>query len=97
MPEKKNRTNKIVNYFKEVKGELKKVSWPSYKQVQNNTIIVLICVIVIGAFIALLDFGFSAGYKALIDKESGTTVEQTGEAGTDSVQIPVEQGEENAN
>lgn len=53
------KKGRFVNFFKEVKSELKKVVWPSFKQVKNNTIIVIVCVLILGAFIALLDFGFS--------------------------------------
>ncbi|MBQ3114846.1 MAG: preprotein translocase subunit SecE [Clostridia bacterium] len=100
MPEKK-KTNRVVNYFKEVKSELKKVSWPTFKQVRNNTFIVVVCVLVVGAFLALLDLGFSAGFKSIIDKENTTQVEeqieQQVETGDAVEEIPVEQGEADAN
>jgi preprotein translocase subunit SecE len=41
-------------YLSEVKGELRKVAWPTKKEVINSTIIVLIAVVVMGALI----FGF---------------------------------------
>ncbi|MBQ2753950.1 MAG: preprotein translocase subunit SecE [Clostridia bacterium] len=95
MPKK---TNKVANYFKEVKSELKKVAWPTFKQVRNNTLIVIICVLVVGAFLAVLDLGFSAGFKAIIDKEAPTTqVEQQVETGDAGEETPVEQGEADAN
>lgn len=49
---------KISNYFRELKSELKKVVWPTKKQVRNNTGVVLTAIIIVGAFVALLDFGF---------------------------------------
>lgn len=49
---------KIGGYFRELKSEMKKVTWPSFKQVRNNTGIVITAIILIGAFIALLDLGF---------------------------------------
>ena len=61
MAEKKKLGNPLVGmvkYFKEVKSELKKVSWPTLKQIKNNTIIVLVCILVIGSFIWILDFSF---------------------------------------
>ncbi len=51
---------KIGSYFRELKSETKKVSWPSFKQVRNNTGIVIVAVVIIGAFIALLDLGFES-------------------------------------
>ena len=41
-------------YFAEVKGELRKVAWPTRKEVVNSTIVVLIAVVVMTALI----FGF---------------------------------------
>ena len=96
MPEKK-KTNKEANNFKEVKSELKKVAWPTFKQVRNNTIIVIVCVLIVGAFIALLDLGFSAGFKAIIDRENTPQVEQQVETGDAGEETPVEQGEADAN
>lgn len=47
---------KISNYFKETKSELKKVTWPTKKQVINNTWVVLVFVFLIGLCIWSLDF-----------------------------------------
>ncbi|MBO5409054.1 MAG: preprotein translocase subunit SecE [Clostridia bacterium] len=58
MAEKKE--NAIVKYFKGVKSEFKKVTWPSFKQIVNNTTTVIVSVIVVGLFIFLLDTAFGA-------------------------------------
>ncbi len=57
---------RIGSYFRELKSELKKVSWPSFKQVRNNTGIVLTAIIMIGVFVALLDFGFQVLVNTLL-------------------------------
>ncbi|MBR6646006.1 MAG: preprotein translocase subunit SecE [Clostridia bacterium] len=49
---------KIGGYFRELKSEIKKVTWPSFKQVRNNTGIVIIAVIIVGILIALFDLLF---------------------------------------
>jgi preprotein translocase subunit SecE len=41
-------------YFSEVRGELKKVAWPTRKEVINSTLVVLIAVVVMTTLI----FGF---------------------------------------
>lgn len=46
---------RIGKWFKDMKSELKKVQWPSFKQTMNNTGIVILCVIVVGIFIWLFD------------------------------------------
>ena len=45
----------ICRYFRELRSELKKVSWPTPKQVLKNTLIVVACVLVVGAFIWVFD------------------------------------------
>ena len=42
-------------WLHELKVELKKVQWPSTKQTVNNTIIVIVCVIIVGIFIWVFD------------------------------------------
>ena len=46
---------RIGKWLKDMKSELKKVQWPSFKQTMNNTGIVILCVIVVGIFIWLFD------------------------------------------
>lgn len=46
---------RAAKWFKDMKSELKKVQWPSFKQTMNNTGIVILCVIVVGIFIWLFD------------------------------------------
>ena len=39
---------RIGKWFKDMKSELKKVQWPTRKQTVNNTVIVIICCIIVG-------------------------------------------------
>jgi preprotein translocase subunit SecE len=49
--------NKITTYFKESYKELmEKVTWPTWGQLQQSTIIVIVATIVITAIISLMDF-----------------------------------------
>ena len=57
----------ICRYFRELRSELKKVTWPTFKQVLKNTLIVGACVLVVGAFIWLFDFLASFGITNLIE------------------------------
>ena len=61
----------ICRYFRELRSELKKVVWPTPKQVLKNALIVLACVIVVGIFIWLFDFVAKFGINALIDAFKG--------------------------
>jgi preprotein translocase subunit SecE len=46
-------------YFGEVKSELKKVAWPTRREVINSSIVVLIAVIFMTGLIFALDYAFS--------------------------------------
>ena len=56
----------IARYFRELRSELKKVVWSTPKQVLKNTLIVIICVLVVGVFIWVFDFVARYGIDALI-------------------------------
>ena len=49
----------IVKYFKDLKSEFKKVVWPSRKTVINNTVVVLIALMISGIFVWGLDTLFA--------------------------------------
>ena len=49
---------RIARWFRETKSELKKVVWPTRKQLVNNTAIVLVAVVVVGVVISGLDAAF---------------------------------------
>ena len=73
----------IVRFFKDVKGETKKIVWPDGKTVFKNAGIVLIVIIVVGAFIWLVDFGLSKSINALDDLAAKESVsEEADEAET---------------
>ena len=56
----------ICKYFRELKSELKKVVWPTPKQVLKNALIVAACVIVVGVFIWVFDFAAGVVINALL-------------------------------
>jgi preprotein translocase subunit SecE len=53
--EKKGIWERIVQFLKDVRIELKKVIWPSRSEVLNYTIVVLVTVTVVTTFILVLD------------------------------------------
>lgn len=57
----------ISRFFRDTKGEMKKVVWPSKKQVLNNFIVVLVFVVLCAVLIGLLDFVFTWGVTKIID------------------------------
>jgi len=54
-----NFFQKAMEFLREVKVELKKVTWPTRKQTTGTTIVVIIFVFVLAAFLGLFDFGLS--------------------------------------
>lgn len=60
---------RMTRSFKDMKGEMKKVVWPTKKQIINNTLIVLAFVAVSGIFIWGLDSILSFVIKGLFGPE----------------------------
>lgn len=58
--------DRIKEYFKDTRGELRKVSWPTRKQAINLTLIVLAVTVVMAAFLGALDFMFAQLIRLII-------------------------------
>lgn len=57
MDYKPNNMNKIATYFKESYRELmEKVTWPTWLQLQQSTVIVLVATVIITAMVWVMDF-----------------------------------------
>jgi preprotein translocase subunit SecE len=57
--------SRIGKWFKSLKSECKKISWANWKSVRSNSIIVIVCVIIFSAVLAILDLGFSEAIMGL--------------------------------
>ncbi len=55
--DKSRKPNVIQAFFRETVGELKKVSWPSRREVMQLTVIVLVVMVAMGAILGLTDGG----------------------------------------
>ena len=66
-PAKKKKERKFhpVRYFKEMVGELKKLTWLSGKDLVSHTLAVLAFVIGMALIIYILDTIFAAGFKLI--------------------------------
>ncbi len=64
----KKRKKSIVKYFKDARSEFKKVVWPGRKQVFNNTVVVIVSMVVSGIVIWGMDTVFMALIKLLLGK-----------------------------
>ena len=85
MAKKDNKSKKQENsknkksFFKDFKAELKKVIWPTPKQLLNNTVAVITIVLITAIIVFILDLAFESLNKYGIDKikESIQTIEST--------------------
>ena len=58
-------------FLREVKTELKKVTWPSKKDTLAGTAVVLVTVFIVAIFLGIVDYGLSNLIKALLKKATG--------------------------
>lgn len=56
----------ISQFFREAKIELKKVKWPTRKELMAVTMMVIILVIVVSLYLGVLDYGFIKLIKNLV-------------------------------
>ena len=56
---------KKTSYFKAMKSELKKVTWPTPKELINNTVAVISFVIIIALIVFILDTCFNEANKGV--------------------------------
>ena len=57
---KDNIFGKTAQFLREVKVELKKVTWPSRKQTIGSTVVVIALVMIISVFLGAVDLGLSS-------------------------------------
>jgi preprotein translocase subunit SecE len=55
---KENIFKRMRSYLTEIRGELKKVTWPSRNDLQKTTIAVIIISIIFGIYLQVVDFSF---------------------------------------
>ena len=59
------KKGKMGNAWRGFKSEVKKIVWPSWKQVLKNAFVVIVVVVVCAIMIGALDYAFSQGIIAL--------------------------------
>ncbi len=87
MANKDREEKKKRHFFKDFKAELKRVVWPTPKQLLNSTIAVVTIVLVIALAVFLLDFGFeflNSQNVKLQTSIQGNSTEETADENTTS-------------
>ena len=59
-------SNRLVKYFRETRGEIRKVTWPTPQESRRLTAIVLGVTTVMSLFLGILDFIFSNMIQELV-------------------------------
>lgn len=106
MAKKEIKTNKKENsknkksFFKDFKAELKKVVWPTPKQLVNNTVAVITIVLITAIIVFVLDLAFEFVNKQGIEKvkevitsSNTTNTSDNNSESTDESQAPAEDTE----
>ena len=57
---------KAIQFLSEVKGEVKKVTWPSKKEAIGGTVVVLLVVLIMAIFLGLVDLLLSKIIAAIL-------------------------------
>ena len=57
---------KAIQFLLEVRGEVKKVTWPSKKEAMGGTAVVLMVVLIMAVFLGLVDVLLSKIVEALL-------------------------------
>ena len=60
-----NLKDKAVTYFKGVKSEWGKITWPQKQQIVAETVVVLVIVTILTAIVYLIDIGFKGLFQFL--------------------------------
>ncbi|MBO7179437.1 MAG: preprotein translocase subunit SecE [Clostridia bacterium] len=76
----KNVGKGIARFFKDLRGETKKIVWPGAKMIVKSTGVVLATILVLGAVVWLIDFATSGAITALNNAANEVTEVQTTEA-----------------
>ena len=62
----KRKASGLGKWFRGMKSELKKVVWPTWSQVLNNTIVVIVVSVIFAIVLGLIDYLAGEGITALL-------------------------------
>ena len=72
---------KLKEFFKEVKVELKKVSWPTRPETTDSTKVVIIVVLVVAFYLGIVDIVLSNSVKRILNSAPKASFEVTPASG----------------
>jgi len=57
--------NKIIGFFKDIRTEMKYVTWPTKDDIREGTLVVIIMSAIVALFLSLVDFLFGLAVNAI--------------------------------
>ena len=94
---KKEKSKDKKSYFKNFKAELKKVSWPTFKQLVNNTTAVIVIVLITAAIVFVLDVVFETLNKYGVENLKAIVTSNSSEENTVEAEETAESVEDENN
>ncbi|MGE5551422.1 MAG: preprotein translocase subunit SecE [Bacteroidota bacterium] len=58
----------ISRFFRDIWAELKRVAWPSWRQLQIHTVVVIVTVFVVAAILTFFDFVLAESLVRLFER-----------------------------
>ena len=65
-PRNENFLTRVVNFYHDVRGEMRKVTWPDVGQVRQSTLLIIVFVLFVGLVIYLMDLALQGVLVRLI-------------------------------
>jgi preprotein translocase subunit SecE len=60
------KENRVMQYFRETRAELRKVVWPTRDEAINLTVVVVVTIIAMSAFFGVIDYILTALFRFLL-------------------------------
>jgi len=64
----KKTIDKAATFLREVRGEMQKVTWPTWTELKGQTLVVIVAVLIIAAFIGVVDLILNGTIRLLVTR-----------------------------
>jgi preprotein translocase subunit SecE len=61
----KGKIGRLIDFLREVRGEIQKVTWPGMEELRKATVVIVIFVAILGVVIGLMQLVFVTGVARL--------------------------------
>jgi preprotein translocase subunit SecE len=63
----KNALRQVRDYFSDVRGEMRRVTWPSKQEIYGTTVMVVLTTFIFAFYFAICDWGFRHFVGRILD------------------------------